>query len=45
MTTLRLLTADRLSIPPATAWYLNDLGELRGKQELYTQQLSDRQSS
>jgi Fic family protein len=25
-------------IPPATAWYLSDLGEARGKQELFTKQ-------
>ena len=42
MTTLRLFAADRLAIPPATAWYLSDLGELRGKQDLYTQQSPQR---
>jgi hypothetical protein len=25
------------SIPASTSWYLADLGEFRGKQELYTQ--------
>lgn len=42
MNTLRLFAAQRLAIPPGTAWYLNDLGELRGKQELYTQQAPQR---
>lgn len=31
--TPRLFTLNRLAIEPSTAWYLNDLGELRGKQE------------
>ena len=42
MTTLRLFSVNRLSISPGTAWYLNDLGELRGKQELYIQQSPQR---
>ena len=29
-------------MPPATAWYLSDLGEFRGKQELYTRQSPQR---
>lgn len=29
-------------MPPATAWYLSDLGEFRGKQELYTHQSPQR---
>ncbi|MBK5967747.1 MULTISPECIES: Fic family protein [Thiorhodovibrio] len=41
-TTLRLFALNRLAIEPSTAWYLNDLGELRGKQELYTQQAPQR---
>jgi Fic family protein len=41
-TTLRLFALNRLNIEPSTAWYLNDLGELRGKQELYTQQAPQR---
>src|ERR1700680_547738 len=36
--TLRLLAAPPKSIPTATSWYLNDLGEARGKQELFTKQ-------
>lgn len=36
--TLKLFAAGKASIPPATAWYLSDLGEFRGKQELYTRQ-------
>ncbi len=42
MTTLRLFALNRLSLEASTAWYLNDLGELRGKQELYTQQSPQR---
>src|SRR5437764_12144978 len=37
MTTLYKLAAQR-NIPLATAWYLADLGESRGKQELFTAQ-------
>jgi Fic family protein len=36
--TLRLLATPPPSIPTATAWYLADLGEARGKQELFTKQ-------
>src|SRR5438445_11386046 len=38
MMTLRMLSAPPKSIPTATSWYLADLGEARGKQELFTQQ-------
>lgn len=41
MTTLRLL-AERSNIPVMTAWYLDDLGEARGKQELLTKQSPQR---
>jgi hypothetical protein len=34
MTTLKLFAAQNLSIPSSTSWYLADLGEFRGKQEL-----------
>ena len=34
--TLKLLHDGFLSISPATAWYLADLGEFRSKQELPT---------
>ncbi len=40
--TLRLFAGKHLNIEPGTAWYLNDLGELRGKQELYTHQSPQR---
>lgn len=40
--TLKLFAAGKLSIHPATAWYLSDLGEYRGKQELYTRQSPQR---
>jgi Fic family protein len=38
MKTLALFAASRLVIPATTAWYLDSLGEFRGKQELYTRQ-------
>ena len=40
--TLKLLAGGKTSISPATAWYLSDLGEFRGKQELYTSQSPQR---
>jgi Fic family protein len=41
MTTLHLL-AEKLNIPTITAWNLADLGEARGKQELFTKQSPQR---
>ncbi len=41
MTTLRKFSSN-LSIDPAAAWYLADLGEFRGKQELYARQSPQR---
>jgi len=38
LSTVKLLAAGNASIQAATAWYLSDLGEFRGKQELYTRQ-------
>ena len=38
MMTLRQFAAGIESIPAATSWYLADLGEARGKQELFTRQ-------
>ncbi|BAP89397.1 filamentation induced by cAMP protein Fic [Burkholderiales bacterium GJ-E10] len=40
--TLRRFSDGKAAIPPATAWYLSDLGEFRGKQELYTRQAPQR---
>lgn len=40
--TLKRFAAGSLPIPPSTAWYLSDLGEFRGKQELYTRQSPQR---
>jgi len=37
--TLRLLGQEGLQVPAATAWYLADLGEARGKQELFKRQM------
>lgn len=42
MNTLRLFSQRTFSIPATTAWYLSDLGEFRGKQELYTRQSPQR---
>ena len=38
MKTLDLFRASKLPVPASTAWYLETLGEFRGKQELYTRQ-------
>jgi Fic family protein len=38
MMTLRQLAAEPLSLPTRTAWYLTDLAEARGKQELFARQ-------
>ncbi len=40
-TTLQLLV-EKPNIPTTTAWYLADLGEARGKQELFTKQSPQR---
>jgi Fic family protein len=42
MHTLRLFSDGKCAIPASTAWYLADLGEFRGKQELYTRQSPQR---
>lgn len=42
MMTLRQFTVTPLTIPTTTAWYLADLGEARGKQELFTRQAPQR---
>jgi len=42
MMTLRQFSAGGVHIPAATAWYLADLGEARGKQELFTRQSPQR---
>ena len=41
-TTLRLFVGSDRGIEPSAAWFLNDLGEFRGKQELYTQRSRQR---
>jgi len=40
--TLSRFAAGGLAIPATTAWYLSDLGEFRGMQELYTRQSPQR---
>ena len=42
MTTLGLFASGTLAVHPAAAWYLADLSEFRGKQELYTRQSPQR---
>jgi Fic family protein len=42
MNTLSLFSAGNIPIPSSTSWYLADLGEFRGKQELYTRQAPQR---
>lgn len=42
MTTFTLFNKGPYTIPGGTSWYLADLGEFRGKQELYTQQSPQR---
>ena len=42
MRTLRLFSKKFESVPASTSWYLTDLGEARGKQELYTRQSPQR---
>src|SRR5204862_8009757 len=36
--TLRQLSSGIKTVPATTSWYLADLGEARGKQELFTRQ-------
>jgi Fic family protein len=38
MMTLRQLAAEPTTLPTRTAWYLSDLAEARGRQELFTRQ-------
>jgi len=38
MVTMKLFISSPPMIPPAAAWYLSDLGEALGKQELFTRQ-------
>lgn len=42
MMTLRRFSAQALQVPMSTAWYLADLGEARGRQELFTRQSPQR---
>ena len=42
MMTLRLFSLNFESVPTSTSWYLADLGEARGKQELFTRQSPQR---
>jgi Fic family protein len=42
MMTLRLFSRKFESVPAATSWYLAELGEARGKQELFTRQSAQR---
>ncbi|MBN2467760.1 MAG: Fic family protein [Deltaproteobacteria bacterium] len=42
MMTLRLFSRSFESVPTSTSWYLADLGEARGRQELFTRQSPQR---
>lgn len=43
MTTLNQFASNKPdTVPASTSWYLADLGEARGKQELFTKQSSQR---
>ena len=42
MMTLRQFTATPPAVPMSTTWYLTDLGEAKGKQELFTRQSPQR---
>jgi len=42
MKTLEQLSEKPTTIPTATSWYLSDLGEARGRQELFTKQSPQR---
>ncbi len=42
MSTLSLFSTGNTPIPSSTSWYLADLGEFRGKHELYTRQAPQR---
>ncbi len=42
MMTLQLFTRKFESVPASTSWYLADLGEARGRQELFTRQSPQR---
>ena len=42
MMTLRQFTATPPAVPMSTTWYLTDLGEAKGKQDLFTRQSPQR---
>src|SRR5437899_9613502 len=42
MMTLRQLSSEPPTLPTRTTWYLTDLAEARGKQELFTRQSPQR---
>jgi hypothetical protein len=42
MTTLQRFTAKPPDVPMSAAWYLADLGEAKGRQELFTRQSPQR---
>ena len=42
MNTVKLFISSPPMIPPTAAWYLSDLGEALGKQELFTRQSSQK---
>src|SRR5687767_8716960 len=42
MTTLRRLARNLTDIPMSTVWYLSDLAEAKGRQQLFTRQTPQR---
>jgi hypothetical protein len=42
MMTLRLFSRKFEAVPASTSWYLADLGESRGRQEIFTRQSPQR---
>ena len=40
--TLRMFSKELATVPTVTAWYLADLGEARGKQQLFVRQSPQR---
>jgi hypothetical protein len=38
MNTIQKLITERQGLPESTAWYLNDLAEAKGRQQMYISQ-------
>jgi len=42
MNTIQKLIAEKKGLPESTVWYLNDLAEAKGRQQMYTAQSPQR---